>query len=133
LDEADAEDFTFLLVRDKLGRQDLDDHVSLLLLRIDVGIEIGLTGVDGSLDRFQRVTTLGHVTLDLPGELSLIRDIQIDTEINEIVDTVIVERVETFNDEDLGGLNAFSRVEETRDMIVNGLFNSLARLEGLDL
>jgi hypothetical protein len=79
------------------------------------------------------VTTLGHITLDLPSELGLIRDIQVDTEINKIVDTVIVERVETFDDEDLRGLDAFSRVEKSRDVIVNGLVNSLARLEGLDL
>jgi hypothetical protein len=79
------------------------------------------------------VTTLGHITLDLPSELGLVRDIQIDTEIDEVVDAVIEEGVETFNDEDLGGLNALSRVEETRDVIVNGLVNSLARLESLDL
>ena len=133
LDETHAQDLALLLVGDELGGEHLDDHVSLLLLGINVGVEIGLTGLDGGLDGLQGVATLSHITLDLPGELGLVGDVQVDAEIDELVDAVIEEGVETLNDEDLGGINLLRGIEETGDMVVDGLLDSLALLESLDL
>jgi len=79
------------------------------------------------------VATLCHVALDLPGKLGLVRDVQVDLEVNEVVDTVIVKWVETFNDQNLGGLDFLRWVEKTADVIVNWLLDGLAFLECLDL
>lgn len=74
-----------------------------------------------------------HVALDLPGKLGLVGYVQVDLEVNEVVDTVIVKGVETFNDQNLGGLDFLSWVEETTDVVVDWLLDGLAFLECLDL
>ena len=79
------------------------------------------------------MTTLSHITLNLPGELGLVRDVEIDAEINELVHAVIKERVETLNDEDLRGFNGLRGIEETRDVIVDGLVNRLTFLQSFNL
>jgi hypothetical protein len=43
----------------------------VLLLRVDVGVEVGLACLDARLDALQRVPALLHVALDLPRELDL--------------------------------------------------------------
>jgi hypothetical protein len=52
--ELDHLDLEGLLVSGvKVGGQNLDDNVGLVLLGIDVGIEVGLAGLDGSLPTFR--------------------------------------------------------------------------------
>mmetsp|Transcript_28935 Transcript_28935/g.54376 ORF Transcript_28935/g.54376 Transcript_28935/m.54376 type:complete len:215 (-) Transcript_28935:62-706(-) len=46
-----------------------NDHITELLLGIDVSIEVGLSGFDRGHDGFEGVPTFFHVTLDLPVEL----------------------------------------------------------------
>lgn len=84
-----------------LSRSHLDDHVCVLLLWVDVGIEVGLAGLNGLLDAVQAVATLSHVTLDLPCELDLVRDIQVDLEVNQVAHTLVVEGVQALNHKDL--------------------------------
>ena len=60
----------------------LDDDVSLLLLGVNVGIEVGLAGLNGLLDRLDRVSALLVVTLHLPVELGLGGDVDVDTEVH---------------------------------------------------
>lgn len=81
----------------------LDDHVGVLLLWVDVGIEVGLACLDGLLDAVEAVATLSHVTLDLPCELDLVADVQVDLEVNQVTHTLVVEGVETLNHQDLHG------------------------------
>ena len=133
LDQAHTEDLTLLLVRDELGRQNLDDDVSLLLLRVDVGVEVRLPGVDGGLDALKGVSTLCHIALDLPGELDLVGDVEVDAEVDQVVDTVIVEGVKSLDDENLRRVGLLRRVKQSGDVVVDGLVDRLSRLEGLDL
>jgi hypothetical protein len=73
----------------------------VLLLWVDVGIEVGLAGLNGLLDAVQAVATLSHVTLDLPCELDLVRDVQVDLEVNQVAHTLVVEGVQALNHKDL--------------------------------
>ena len=54
-----------------MGSRYLDDDVSLLLLRVNVHIEVGLPVLNGLLDRLNRVAALLVVALYLPVELGL--------------------------------------------------------------
>ena len=78
-----------------MGSRYLDDDVSLLLLGVNVGIEVGLAGLNGLLDRLDRVSALLVVTLHLPVELGLGGDVDVDAEVHERVNAVIIEGVET--------------------------------------
>uniref|UniRef100_A0A1J3DGT8 Uncharacterized protein n=2 Tax=Noccaea caerulescens TaxID=107243 RepID=A0A1J3DGT8_NOCCA len=49
-DQAHAQDLALLLVGHQLGGQHLDDDVSLLLLGVNVGVEVGLACLNGLLD-----------------------------------------------------------------------------------
>lgn len=65
-----TQDFVHEL-RNYMGSRYLDDDVSLLLLRVNVDIEVGLPVLNGLLDRLNRVAALLVVTLHLPVELGL--------------------------------------------------------------
>jgi hypothetical protein len=54
-----------------MGSRHLDDDVSLLLLRVNIHIEVGLPVLNGLLDRLNRVAALLVVALYLPVELGL--------------------------------------------------------------
>lgn len=133
LDETHAQNLTLSLVGYQLSGKYLNNDISLLLLGIDIGIKIGLAGLDGGLDGLQGVATLSHITLDLPGKLDLVRDVEIDAEIHQVVDAVIKEWVQAFNDQDLRGINALRGVQESRNVVVDRLINSLALFQILDL
>ena len=80
---------------------DLDDDVSLLLLGVDVGIEVGLAGLDRGLDGLQAVAALRHVALDLPRKLDLVADVQVDLEVAEVSHPVVEEGVQALDHQDL--------------------------------
>ncbi len=63
-------------------RRYLDDDVSLLLLGVNVGIKVGLAGLDRLLDRLNRVAAFLVVSLHLPVELGLGGDVDVDTEVH---------------------------------------------------
>jgi hypothetical protein len=50
-------------------------HVRVLLLRVDVGVKVGLARLDRLFDAVERVAALGHVALDLPRKLDVVRDV----------------------------------------------------------
>ena len=67
LDQAHAQVLA-LLVGDELRGQHLDDDVGVLLLGVDVGVEVGLAGLDGLLNGVERVSALSHIALKGGGE-----------------------------------------------------------------
>ena len=79
------------------------------------------------------MSTLCHITLDLPGEFDFVRNIKINAEINQIVDTVVVERMQTFNDKDLRRCDIFRGIQKSRNMVVNGLGNALTLFQSFHL
>ena len=130
----DASDTKSLLVfRVKLGGKNFDDHIGKLLLGINVGIEIRLSGFNGSHDGFKGMATLFHVTLDLPVELDFIRDVKVESKVKEITDTIVVHGVKTLKDDDRSRFNIFGCVKSSIDVVVNWLLDSLSILESLDL
>lgn len=131
LDASDTKSLLVFLV--KLGWEDLDDHVSILLLGVNVGIEVGLAGLDGSQDGLERVSTLFHVTLDLPVQLDLIGDVKVKGEVEKITNTIVVHGVKTFENDDGGWFDGLGGVKGSVDVVVDGLGNSLSVLQGLDL
>ena len=82
-------------------RAHLDDDVGRLLLGVDVGVEVGLARLDGGLDGLQRVAALLHVALDLPGELDLVADVQVDLEVQQVGHALVVEGVQPLQHHDL--------------------------------
>jgi hypothetical protein len=116
-----------------LGGENLDDHIGKLLLGVNVSIEIGLSGLNGSHDGFKRVTTLFHITLDLPVKLDIIRDIKVKGEVKQVTDTIVVHGVKTLEDDDRGGFDGLGSVKSSVDVVVDGLRDGLSVLEGLDL
>ena len=131
LDATDTKGLLVFLV--ELGREDLNDKVSILLLGVNVGIKVGLTGLDGSQDGLEGVSTLLHVTLDLPVKLDLRGDIKVESEVEEVTDTLVVHGVETLEDDDGGRLNGLGGVKGSVDVVVDWLLNGLALLQSLNL
>ena len=133
LDQAHPQDLALLLVGHELRRQHLDDDVRELLLRVDELVKVGLARLDRRLDRLERVAALGHVALDLPRELDLVRDVEVDLEVEQVAHALVVEGVQALDDEDLGGLDPLRRVEEPGHVVVDGLVDGLALAQRLDL
>ena len=131
LDATDTEGLLVFLVEG--GREDFNDHIGISLLGVNVGIEVRLAGFDGGHDRFEGVTTLFHVTLDLPVELDIIGDIKVEGEVNKVTDTFVMERVKTFEDDDGGRFDLLRSVKSSVDVVVDGLHDGLSVLEGIDL
>jgi hypothetical protein len=61
------------------------------------------------------------------------RNVQVDAEVDELVDTVIEEGVQALDDQDLRGLDGLRGVQQAGDVVVDGLVDRLALLECLDL
>ncbi len=122
-----------LIVGVQVGGQDLNDVIGKFLLGFNEGIKVGLTGFNGGHDGFEGVSTLFHITLDLPVELHLWADVEVETEVNKVTDTLIDEGVKSLNDNDGGGFNLFGFIECSIDVVVNGLHDGLALLECLDV
>ena len=131
LDGTDAEGLLVLGV--ELGGENLNGEIGVLLLGGNVGIEIGLTGLDGGEDGLEGVTTLLHITLDLPVQLDLVTDVKVQREIEKATDTLVKHGVKTLNDDDGSGLNGLGGVQSTVDVVVDGLGDGLTVLQGLDL
>ena len=132
-DHAHAEDLALVVVGDELGGEHLDDDIGVLLLGVDELVEVGLARLDRSLDGLERVATLGHVALNLPGELNVIGDIEVNLEVEHLTDTLVREGVEALENENVGGFNLLGGVEHASDVVVDGLVHGLALLERLDL
>ena len=79
------------------------------------------------------MTTLLHVTLDLPVQLDLVADVKVQRKVKKTTDTLVKHGVKTLNDDDGGGLNGLGSVKSTVDVVVDGLGDGLAVLQGLDL
>merc|ERR1740130_1272413 len=117
------------VVGDEVSREDRDDEVRVCALRADELVEVRLARLDRGLDRLKRVAALLHVALDLPGELDLIRDVEVDREVHEIAHARVVERVEALDDHDVGRLDLLRGVEGAVHVVVDRLLDRLARLE----
>jgi hypothetical protein len=124
LDTSDAKGL--LVLRVELGREDLNGHVSELLLRVNVGIEVRLASLDGSENGFKRMTTLFHITLNLPVEFNIRGDIEVKGEIKKFTDTWIMHRVKTLEDDDRSRFDGFRGVESSVDVVVDRLGNRLS-------
>ena len=131
LDALDAKSLLVFLV--KFSGKNLNDEIRELLLGVDVGVEVGFTGFDRGHDGLKRMTTLFHVTLDLPVKLDLRRDVEVKSEVKEITNTFVVHGVETFENDDRGGFNGLGSVERSIDVVVDWLADSLSVLESLNL
>jgi len=131
LDALDLERLLVFLV--EIGWENLNDQVSILLLGINVGIEVRLAGFNGGHDGFERVTTLFHITLDLPVELDIRRDVEVESKVEKVSDTGVVHRVQTFKDDDRSGNNFLRFIKGSVNVIVDWLLDGFSVLEGLDL
>mmetsp|Transcript_37187 Transcript_37187/g.79328 ORF Transcript_37187/g.79328 Transcript_37187/m.79328 type:complete len:405 (+) Transcript_37187:327-1541(+) len=131
LDGTDLEGLLVLGV--EVSREDLDDVVGELLLGLNVGVEIGLACLDGGHDGLQGVSALLHVTLDLPVELDIRRDVEVKAEVDELTDALVNEGVEALDDDDGGGFDLLGRVEGSVDVVVDGLHDRLSVLERLNV
>mmetsp|Transcript_5430 Transcript_5430/g.18886 ORF Transcript_5430/g.18886 Transcript_5430/m.18886 type:complete len:398 (-) Transcript_5430:65-1258(-) len=133
LDHAHAQDLALVVVRDELRGQHLEDDVAHLLLRVDVRVKVGLARLDGRLDRLEGVAALGHVALDLPRELDVVGDVEVDLEVVHVAHALVVEGVQALHDEDLGGGDLLRRVEEAGHVVVDRLLDGLALHQVLHL
>ena len=79
------------------------------------------------------MATLGHVTLDLPRELDVVGDVEVDLEVEHVANALVREGVEALEDEDVRGLDLLRGVEHAGDVVVDRLLDGLALLERLDL
>ena len=79
----------------------LDDDISVLLLRVDVGIKVRSPGLDRGLDGLQAVTPLLHVALDLPCKLDLVTDVEVDPEVVQVTHALVIEGVQALDHQDL--------------------------------
>ena len=132
-DHANAEDLALVVVGDELGGEHLDHDVGILLLGVDELIEIGLARLDGSLDGLEGVTTLGHVTLDLPGELDVVGDVEVDLEIEHVADALVGKGWRPSRIRMEGDSIFSAGVEHAGDVVVDGLVDRLALHESLGL
>merc|ERR1719313_1413660 len=108
------------------GGKHLDDDVRVLLLGVHVGSEVGLAALDGVLDLLQGPPALLHVALDLPRELDLVRDVEVDLEVEQLLHALVKERVQTLDDQDFRGLDLLRRVEEPGHVVVDRLLDGFA-------
>lgn len=131
LDAVDLEGLLVLGV--EVGGEDFDDHIGKLLLGVNEGIEVGLSGFDGGHDGLQGMSTLFHVTLDLPVKLDIGGNVKVKAEVKKFKNTGVVHGVKTLENDDRGGLDGFRSVKSTVDVVVNGLGDGLSFLERLDL
>ena len=122
-----------LVLRVEVGGKNLNNVVSILLLGLNVGIKIRLTSLNRSHDRLKRVTTLFHITLDLPVELNIGRDVKVKGEVDEFTNTVVNEGVKTFNDDNRSGGNLLRSIKGSVDVVVNRFHNSLSLLKSLNV
>ena len=132
-DHAHAQDLALVVVGDELRGEHLDDDVGVRLLGVDERVEVGLARLDGGLDGLQGVATLGHVALDLPGELHVVGDVEVDLEVEHLAHALIREGVEALEDQDVGGLDRLRGVHHAGDVVVDALLHGLTLLERLDL
>src|SRR5579883_3384828 len=107
LDHLDAKHLALFVIFDQLGRQHLNDHISKLFLGIDVGFEVWTTGINRRQNVLVGMSPLRHIALNLPGNLYLIANIEVNAEIKKATDTLIVERMQPFNHDDVIRLNTF--------------------------
>ena len=111
LDHLDLEHLALLLVGDEVRGEHLEDDVRELALRRDERVEVGLARLDGLLDRLERVAALDHVALDLPGELDVVRDVEVEREVEELAHALVGHGVEALDDDDGRRRDLLGRVE----------------------
>eukprot|EP00968_Pinguiococcus_pyrenoidosus_P021712 scaffold2893_cov254-Pinguiococcus_pyrenoidosus.AAC.22 len=128
LDEAHLEDLALVVVHE-IGGEHLDDDVAVRALGGDVGLEVRLAGLDGGLDGLQAVSALLHVTLDLPRELDVVADVEIDAEVDELLHAIVGEGVQTLDDDNRGRHDLLRLVQGAVDVVVDGLLDGLSPLE----
>ena len=73
----------------------------MLLLGVNVCIKVWLARLNALLDALLRVTALLAVPLQLPGELHVIADVQVQLEVHEIPYTLIIEWVQALSHQNL--------------------------------
>mmetsp|Transcript_6980 Transcript_6980/g.42763 ORF Transcript_6980/g.42763 Transcript_6980/m.42763 type:complete len:249 (-) Transcript_6980:434-1180(-) len=133
LDHPHAQHLALIVIRNQLGWQHLDDNIRHLLLRIDVSIKIRLASLNGCFDGLKGMTSLGHVTLDLPGKLNIIRDVEVDLEVQQVTHTLVKEWVEPLNDQDVRCFDGLCRIQDSRHMVVDGFVYWLSLPQGFYL
>mmetsp|Transcript_16818 Transcript_16818/g.40227 ORF Transcript_16818/g.40227 Transcript_16818/m.40227 type:complete len:217 (-) Transcript_16818:220-870(-) len=77
------------------------------------------------------MSALLHVALDLPVELHIGADVEVQAEVDEVTNALVDEGVKALDDDDGSGLDLLGRVERSVDVVVDGLHDGLAVLEGL--
>ena len=83
------------------GGEHLDDEVSVGFLGVNVLVKVGFAGLDGGLNVLQAVAALLHVALNLPRELDLGRDVEVDLVVAQLRHALVEEGVEALDDEHL--------------------------------
>mmetsp|Transcript_19235 Transcript_19235/g.28327 ORF Transcript_19235/g.28327 Transcript_19235/m.28327 type:complete len:227 (+) Transcript_19235:677-1357(+) len=79
------------------------------------------------------MSTLLHITLDLPVKLNIIRDIKVKGEVKKVTYALVVHGVKSLENDDRGGLNSLGGIKGSVYVVVNGLFDGVSVLQGLDL
>eukprot|EP01083_Nonionella_stella_P176163 615695_1 len=79
------------------------------------------------------MSTLLHITLDLPVKLNIIRDIKVKGEIKKVTYALVVHGVKSLENDDRGGLNSLRGIKGSVYVVVNGLADGLSVLQGLYL
>jgi hypothetical protein len=98
-----------------------------------VGIKVGLAGLDGGKDRLKRVTTLFHITLDLPVQFDLVGDVEVERKVEKVTHAGVVHGVKTLDDDDRSRLDGLGCVKGTVNVVVNWLGDAFSFLEFLQL
>mmetsp|Transcript_13714 Transcript_13714/g.23546 ORF Transcript_13714/g.23546 Transcript_13714/m.23546 type:complete len:242 (+) Transcript_13714:448-1173(+) len=110
LDHPHPENLLLLVVGNQLSGQDLEDNVGVLLLGLNVRLEVWPPGFDALENVLELVAALCHISLDLPGKLHLVGNVEVDGEIQEIADTLVEHGVKALNDNDVVGVDQLWRV-----------------------
>ena len=80
-----------------------------------------------------RPAPLGHIALDLPCELDIVHDVNVDRQIQLRARLLVVDGVQALENHDLVGLDELRWVLVAGVMVVDGLVDRLPLLQGLDL
>ena len=79
------------------------------------------------------MSALHHIPLDLPRELDLVRDVEVDREVQQVAHALVDEGVEPLDDDNGGGLDLLGGVEGPVDVVVDGFHDALPVLEVVEL
>mmetsp|Transcript_9494 Transcript_9494/g.13236 ORF Transcript_9494/g.13236 Transcript_9494/m.13236 type:complete len:213 (-) Transcript_9494:64-702(-) len=79
------------------------------------------------------MTTLLHITLDLPVKLHIVTNVKVKSEVKKVTHTLVVHGVKTLKNDNRGRLHSFGSVKSSVHVVVDGLGDGLSLLQGLHL